>query len=265
MVRPGLLDWRGVAKVMSERPAQIVGLDDQGRPLAVGEPANVVLVDPDTEWTVSGPDLASISHNTPYDAMTLPGKGHGHGAARTDHRPRRRGVPASRRRVGALMDRILLTLIFVALWLVLVLLMWKGWRSRARRQADVVGELPALPDDLGDELIAPSSGLYVGSTLAPSWQDRIAVGDLGHRAVSELSRHTKGILLSRTGEMPIWIPQDSIRAIRTERGLAGKVMTKDGVLVIRWELPSGTEIDTGFRGDDKSVYPAWTHEENENS
>lgn len=65
--------------------------------------------------------------------------------------------------------------------------------------------------------------------------------------------------------MPIWIPQDSIRAIRTERGLAGKVMTKDGVLVIRWELPSGTEIDTGFRGDDKSVYPAWTHEENENS
>ncbi|MEE2056196.1 PH-like domain-containing protein [Rhodococcus artemisiae] len=163
------------------------------------------------------------------------------------------------------MDRILLTLAFVALWVVLVLLMWKGWRGRARRQADAVGELPALPEDLGGELIAPSTGLYVGSTLAPSWQDRIAVGDLGHRAESELSRHTKGILLSRTGETPIWIPQDSIRAIRTERGLAGKVMTKDGVLVIRWELPSGTEIDTGFRGDDKSVYPAWTREENENS
>ncbi|TCN58030.1 hypothetical protein EV641_101125 [Rhodococcus sp. SMB37] len=163
------------------------------------------------------------------------------------------------------MDRILLTLAFVALWVVLVLLMWKGWRGRARRQADVVGELPALPDDLGGELIAPSTGLYVGSTLAPSWQDRIAVGDLGHRAESELSRHTKGILLSRTGETPIWIPQDSIRAIRTERGLAGKVMTKGGVLVIRWELPSGTEIDTGFRGDDKSVYPAWTRDENENS
>ncbi|MEE2034026.1 dihydroorotase [Rhodococcus chondri] len=74
MVRPGLLDWRGVAKVMSERPAQIVGLDDQGRPLEVGEPANVVLVDPDTEWTVRGPDLASIAHNTPYEEMTLPGK-----------------------------------------------------------------------------------------------------------------------------------------------------------------------------------------------
>ncbi len=32
-------------------------------------------------------------------------------------------------------------------------------------------------------------------------------------------------------------------------------MTKDGVLVIRWQLPSGTEVDTGFRGDDKTVYP----------
>ncbi|AHD19630.1 dihydroorotase [Rhodococcus pyridinivorans] len=74
MVRPGLLDWRGVAKVMSERPAEIVGLDDQGRPLEVGEPANIVLVDPDTEWTVHGPDLASISHNTPYEDMTLPGR-----------------------------------------------------------------------------------------------------------------------------------------------------------------------------------------------
>ncbi|MBM7461100.1 dihydroorotase [Rhodococcus coprophilus] len=74
MVRPGLLDWRGVAKVMSERPAEIVGLDDQGRPLEVGEPANLVLVDPHTEWTVHGPDLASIADNTPYQDMTLPGR-----------------------------------------------------------------------------------------------------------------------------------------------------------------------------------------------
>ncbi|MFD4367657.1 dihydroorotase [Rhodococcus sp. NPDC058521] len=74
MVRPGLLDWRGVARVMSERPAEIVGLADQGRPLAVGEPANLALVDPDVEWTVHGPDLASIASNTPFESMTLPGK-----------------------------------------------------------------------------------------------------------------------------------------------------------------------------------------------
>ncbi|MFC4602694.1 dihydroorotase [Rhodococcus kronopolitis] len=74
MVTPGLLDWRGVARVMSERPAEIVGLTDQGRPIAVGEPANLTLVDPDHEWTVRAPELASLSHNSPFDAMTFGAK-----------------------------------------------------------------------------------------------------------------------------------------------------------------------------------------------
>ncbi|WP_280502283.1 dihydroorotase [Nocardia farcinica] len=74
LVRPGLLDWRGVARVMSERPARIVGLDDHGRPIEVGEPANLTLVDPEAEWTVRPKELASISDNTPYAEMTLPGK-----------------------------------------------------------------------------------------------------------------------------------------------------------------------------------------------
>ncbi|NKY51200.1 dihydroorotase [Nocardia vermiculata] len=74
LVTPGLLDWRGVARVMSENPARIAGLDDQGRPIAVGEPANLTLVDPDTSWTVRAPELASISGNTPFDAMTLPAR-----------------------------------------------------------------------------------------------------------------------------------------------------------------------------------------------
>ncbi|RJQ81587.1 dihydroorotase [Pseudonocardiaceae bacterium YIM PH 21723] len=74
MVRPGLLDWRGVARVMSERPAQIAGLADHGRPLAAGKPANLVLVDADAEWTVRGAEFASIAANTPYEGMRLPGK-----------------------------------------------------------------------------------------------------------------------------------------------------------------------------------------------
>ena len=74
MVEPGLLDWRGVARVMSENPARIVGLDDQGRPLEVGEPANLVIVDPDATWIVEGRELASRSANTPYASMTLPAR-----------------------------------------------------------------------------------------------------------------------------------------------------------------------------------------------
>ncbi|MET1072550.1 MAG: dihydroorotase [Umezawaea sp.] len=73
MVKTGLLDWRGVARVMSERPAEIAGLPDQGRPIEVGEPANLVLVDPDATWTVRGAELASVAGNTPFEGMELPG------------------------------------------------------------------------------------------------------------------------------------------------------------------------------------------------
>ena len=72
MVAPGLLSWRDVARVMSEAPAAIVGLPDQGRPLAVGEPANLTVVNLDATWTVQGTGLASRSDNTPYESMTLP-------------------------------------------------------------------------------------------------------------------------------------------------------------------------------------------------
>ena len=73
MVEPGLLTWRDVARVMSEAPARIVGLPDQGRPVEVGEPANLTVVDPAARWTVTGPALASRSDNTPFEQMELPG------------------------------------------------------------------------------------------------------------------------------------------------------------------------------------------------
>jgi hypothetical protein len=133
----------------------------------------------------------------------------------------------------------------------------RGWLHRAQRQAQLIGTLPALPDTVGPALIPATRGLYVGSTLAPSWLDRIAVGDLGYRAKAVLTRYPEGIMLQRTGAEPIWIPDDSIEAIRTEKGIAGKAMTHEGILAIRWRLPSGAEIDTGFRADDRRQYDRW--------
>ncbi|TWF81022.1 dihydroorotase [Pseudonocardia hierapolitana] len=72
MVEPGLLDWRGVARVLSERPAEIAGLPDHGRPIAEGEPATFALVDPDAVWTVRGTALQSKATNTPFEGMRLP-------------------------------------------------------------------------------------------------------------------------------------------------------------------------------------------------
>ena len=72
MVSTGALDWAGVADRMSIRPAQIGQLTDQGRPIEVGEPANLVLVDPDATWVVDPEELGSKSRNSPFAGHTLP-------------------------------------------------------------------------------------------------------------------------------------------------------------------------------------------------
>jgi dihydroorotase len=74
MVNTGLLDWSGVADRMSVRPARIGSVAGQGRPIAVGEPANFVLVDPAGQFTVDPSQLASRSRNTPFAGLTLPGR-----------------------------------------------------------------------------------------------------------------------------------------------------------------------------------------------
>ena len=76
MVGSGLLDWAGVAEVMSAAPARIAGLSGHGRPIAVGEPANLTLVDPSATVTVDRDASVSLSRNNPWHGRTLTGAVH---------------------------------------------------------------------------------------------------------------------------------------------------------------------------------------------
>jgi len=76
MVGSGLLDWAGVAQVMSVRPARIAGLTGHGRPIAVGEPANLTLVDPSATVTVDREASLSLSRNNPWHGRRLTGAVH---------------------------------------------------------------------------------------------------------------------------------------------------------------------------------------------
>ena len=74
MVDPGLLDWAGVAERMSYAPARIGRVPDHGHPIEEGAPANLVLYDPSVVRTVEASESASLSRNTPYAGMELPGR-----------------------------------------------------------------------------------------------------------------------------------------------------------------------------------------------
>jgi dihydroorotase len=69
------LPLQRVLALLSWNPAAIAGVADRhGRPVEVGEPANLCVFDPSAEWTVVPANLASKSRNTPYAGRTLRGK-----------------------------------------------------------------------------------------------------------------------------------------------------------------------------------------------
>jgi dihydroorotase len=74
MIETGLMTWADFARVTSTTPAEIGRVTDQGRPLAVGEPANLVLVDPAARWNVDPYAMATKGRNSPFSGMELPGK-----------------------------------------------------------------------------------------------------------------------------------------------------------------------------------------------
>ncbi|WP_326592210.1 dihydroorotase [Streptomyces sp. NBC_01294] len=74
MVETGLLDWAGVAERMSFAPARIGSLENHGRPVSAGEPANLTLVDTSYRGVVDPAQFASRSRNTPYEGRELPGR-----------------------------------------------------------------------------------------------------------------------------------------------------------------------------------------------
>jgi hypothetical protein len=158
---------------------------------------------------------------------------------------------------------VIRTLLVVAcvVFVVLALLgMRLGWRNRERRQSSLPA-LPAVPADLANPLLH-SSGVYVGTTFATSWQDRVVAAGLGRRAAAEAVLYPSGLLLDRAADDPVFLPADDWVEARLAPGVAGKVTGAGGLLVVRWRLGEN-ELDTGFRADDKTSYPAWVRAINE--
>jgi dihydroorotase len=72
MVNSGRMDWPTLVERMSYAPSRIGQVSDQGRPLAVGQPANLVLVDPTARATVDADASRSRARNNPYHGRDLP-------------------------------------------------------------------------------------------------------------------------------------------------------------------------------------------------
>nr|WP_245354520.1 dihydroorotase [Brachybacterium sacelli] len=73
MVDDGRLTWRDVARVLSQKPAEIGRDQDQGRPLEPGAPAHLLVWDPRPVRTADPSEHASRGRNSPFVGRELPG------------------------------------------------------------------------------------------------------------------------------------------------------------------------------------------------
>lgn len=141
-------------------------------------------------------------------------------------------------------QRLLLTALVVVVVGLAVLGMWRGWRNRGRRQADLA-ELPPVPADRGP-LLARAEGRYIGTVRSGAWLDRVVAHGLGPVGEAALEVTSAGVLLDRVGAEPVFIPVADLIGSGTGKGLAGEVVERDGLAIIGWRL-GDARLDTGFR------------------
>jgi hypothetical protein len=149
-------------------------------------------------------------------------------------------------------DRTLLTLGFLLVVVLLWLLMLKGWRSRVRRQGDLPPP-PVPPQDRGEVVVPATPGLFVGTTFADDWLDRVAVHDLAHRAAGWIRVDALGVSVEREGLPDLFLPYADVERAGLGDALAGKVIGAGGLVLLDWRLGSRL-LTSGFRADDHGAH-----------
>jgi len=146
-------------------------------------------------------------------------------------------------------------LVGLALFIALVYwLMREGWKWRGTLQGDLPG-LPTSPEEPG-EVKLTMSGRYHGSTTAGQWLDRIVAHGLGTRSRVELTLTEAGLDVVRPGATDFFIPADALREALLGKGIAGKVLSEGGLLVVTW-AHGDRLIDSGFRSDHAAEHTEW--------
>ncbi|GAA5035073.1 PH-like domain-containing protein [Streptomyces siamensis] len=163
-------------------------------------------------------------------------------------------------------------LVGLALFVALVYwLMREGWKWRGTLQGDLP-ELPTRPSagtlDAAGQPQAPGvpehpgparlsmSGRYHGSTTAGQWLDRIVAHGLGTRSRVELTLTDEGLDVVRPGATDFFVPAAALREARLDKGIAGKVLTEGGLLVVTWAHGERL-IDSGIRSDRSAEHGDW--------
>jgi len=161
-------------------------------------------------------------------------------------------------------DKTAAGFVVIGFLLVLLALMWLGWRNLRKRSTGIPAPQP-IPDGTGPELFhAP--GMHVATTHAGRPLDRVVVRGLDFRATGDVRVTPAGVELRLAGGAECFLPAAAIARVDRASWTIDRAVERGGLVVITWTL-GDTPIDTNLRVEDPaalvaavSTLPHATHE-----
>jgi hypothetical protein len=151
------------------------------------------------------------------------------------------------------MTRVQAVLVLVLLIGVVYALMYAGWRRRARRfpsaaVATTAGATGSAADtsDTPDTADIAAEGIYVTTTTVASRLERVAAAGLGVRARATMTVGGGEVRWVREGAGDVHVLFDWLTGVSRERGMAGKWVGQNRLVVVTWRAGDGEEFATGF-------------------
>jgi hypothetical protein len=143
--------------------------------------------------------------------------------------------------------------IVLALLVLLLALMWLGWRNLKRRSAGIPAP-QAIPATDAAEVLR-TTGMHVATTHAGRPLDRVVVRGLGFRANADIRVTEAGIELRLAGGAECFVPAPAIRSVGRASWTIDRAVERDGLVVVTWTL-GDTAIDTNLRVEDPAALVA---------
>jgi len=152
------------------------------------------------------------------------------------------------------MIRMLFTLLCVAAIALIIFGMWRGWRARTARDADVAGSAR----ELTGEVIARFGGRqetvgglqYVSTTPEGDPLSRVAAPGLRYRGPAELAIRRDGVTIEVAGERPVHLAADQVLGTGAAGRRVGKAVEAGGLALLRWRSAAGGRartLESSFR------------------
>jgi hypothetical protein len=144
-------------------------------------------------------------------------------------------------------DKVLPTLVVIAVLLLAFLAMYAGWRRRNRRDVTAGGGYEAPVSQPQAAVLAEAETFYVASTRGGNHLERLALPGLKFRGRARLTVTNDGVTIAIHGEQPVFVPKSAVTAIGAATTAIDRAVEKDGLLRLSWTTSGGVSADSFLR------------------